>query len=608
MHDLLIKNATVIDGSGRPEFSGDVAIQDGRITDIGRLGLAAQETLNADGAWLTPGFIDLHTHYDGQASWDETFSPSVEHGTTTVLMGNCGVGFAPMARQCAREQQRLIQLMEGVEDIPGVVLAEGVRFNWTDFESYMAAMDAVPHTLDFACLVPHDPLRMAVMGERALANEAATPADCAAMQAALRAALQAGAAGFSTGRSDNHRTANGQFTPASEASARELNALAQAFSGLAHGVLQLVSDFDVLRYASATGFDAAAAKACFAEEFALVRQMAQSSGRPLSLTWLQRDPGGAQWQWLAQAVEAAVADGLPIYLQAATRGIGVITGLDTTFHPLMGFPLFKEIAHLPLAAQANALRDPARRQRLLQEQSEPLAGDGSSVPPLVDMLLARIDQISARMFPLTEQPNYAPSLMDSMLARAKQSGLPPLLAIYDFLAEGDGSNLLYFPIFNYNDGNLDVVAEMLQHPRALLGLSDAGAHVGTICDASFSSFLLTHWANRGRADARLRLPQIVHWLTGRNASYLGLKDRGTLRPGLRADLNLIDPAKLQLHKPQVVRDLPAGGKRLMQKVSGYLGTWVAGQCVQSNGQVTEARPGRLLRFGGAQGRSSSASA
>jgi N-acyl-D-aspartate/D-glutamate deacylase len=597
MQDLLIKNATVIDGSGAPAYTADVAITDGKISEIGHITQAAFETIQADGAWLTPGFIDIHTHYDGQASWDETFSPSIQHGATTVLLGNCGVGFAPLAKNTPDEQQRLIQLMEGVEDIPGAALAEGVRFNWTNFESYMAALDAMPHTLDFACLVPHDPLRMAVMGERALANEAATHEDCAAMQAALQSALQAGAAGFSTGRSDNHRTSRGQFTPASEANAMELNALASAFQGLQHGVIQLVNDFDVLRAAPGTGFEDDATKARFAKEFDIVKQMAVKSGRPLSMTWLQRDPGGIQWQWLSEAVQDCAREGLPMYLQTAARGIGVITGLETTFHPLMGFPLYKEIAHLPLEGQAAALREPARRERLLLEKSERLAGDGSSVPPLVDMLLARIDMISARMFPLTDSPNYAPSLQDSMLLRAKMQGISPLLAIYDFLAQGNGKNLLYFPIFNYNEGNLNVVGQMLAHPRALMGLSDAGAHVGTICDASFSSFMLTHWAGKGAANAALSLPQAVNMLSGRNATYLGMKDRGFIKPGLRADVNLIDPDKLQLHKPHIVRDLPAGGKRLLQSASGFIGTWVAGQCVQRDGVVTAARPGRLVRFG-----------
>ncbi len=590
MFDVLIQGATVIDGTGSAPFTADVAVQDGKIAEIGHITSPARETVQAQGAWLTPGFVDIHTHYDGQATWDETFSPSIHHGVTTVVMGNCGVGFAPLSANTPHEQQRLIRLMEGVEDIPGAALSEGVRFGWESFAQYMDALDATPHTLDFLCLVPHDPLRMAVMGERALAGENATPEEAEKMRAALRTALQAGAAGFSTGRSDNHRTSRGEATPASEASALELSTLASAFDGLHHGVVQMVNDFDVLRGAPT---DEAAAKQRFDQEFAVVQALAQRSGKPLSMTWLQRDPGGVQWQWLAQAAEDCTAHGLPMYLQTGARGIGVISALDTSFHALMGYPLYKEVAHLPLAERAAALREPSRRERLLLEKSERLAGDGSAVPPIVDMLLARIDTISARMFPLQATPNYAPTWMDSLLVRAQQRSVPPLLAIYDYLSEGDGSNLVYFPIFNYNDGNLDVVAQMLKHPRALLGLSDAGAHVGTICDASFSTFMLTHWVKNGH----LALEQAVHMLSQRNATYLDLKDRGRIAIGLRADLNLIDPARLHLPKPQLLRDLPAGGKRLLQTADGYLRTWVAGQCVQLGGTVTAARPGRLVRMG-----------
>ena len=579
MYDLLIQAATVVDGTGGAPRTADVGVRGGTIVDIGQLGGSARETVQAEGAWLTPGFIDIHTHYDGQAHWDETFSPSIHHGVTTVVMGNCGVGFAPLH---AGEQDRLISLMEGVEDLPGVALAEGIPFNWESFPQYLDALDARAHSLDFACLVPHDPLRMYVMGERAQAQERATPQDVAAMRALLREALQAGAIGFSTGRSDNHRTARGQETPASEADAAELTGLAGAFDGLGHGVVQVVSDFDLMRSPER-----------FHPEFDLVEQLARAAGRPLSMTWLQRDPGGAQYQAIAQRVEKAVADGLPLYLQTAARGIGVINGLDASFHPFMGFPGYKEVAHLPLAARAAALREPQRRARILAEKSERMAGDGSSVPPLVDILLARIDLIAARMFPLTDTPDYEPALSASMLARARGLGVAPLAALYDYFSEGDGNNLVYFPIFNYNQGDLSCVGEMLHHPRALLGLSDAGAHVGTVCDASFSTFMLTHWVARGH----LALAQAVQMLTARNADYLGLQDRGRIAPGLRADFNLIDPARLALPKPQLLRDLPAGGKRFLQTAQGYLGTWVAGQCVQQAGAVTAARPGRLIRAG-----------
>jgi len=587
MLDQVFEGATVVDGTGAAPYTGDVAVQDGRIVRIdasGRIGDAAHERIPAHGAWLTPGFVDIHTHYDGQATWDETFSPSIHHGVTTVLMGNCGVGFAPHVPGRAAE---LIALMEGVEDIPGAALAEGVKFNWTSFAQYMDVLDAMPHSIDFLAQVPHDPLRMAVMGERALAQQAATAEDIATMQRLLRQALQAGAAGFSTGRTDNHRTARGHETPASEASAAELTGLAAAFQGLGHGVVQLVSDFDLLRD-----------PARFDPEFDLVEALARASGRPLSMTWLQRDPGGDQWKAMQARVEAAVAQGLPLYLQTASRGIGVINGLDASFHPFMGFPGYKEVAQLPLAERAAALREPARKARILAEKSERVSGDGTPVPPLVDILLARIELIAARMFPLGAAPDYEPPVTHSFYVRAKQRGCTALEALYDHFAAGDGSGLVYFPIFNYNDGHLDTVGHMLRHPRALFGLSDAGAHVGTVCDASATTFLLTHWA-RDRAAGQLPLAQAVNLLTARNADYLGLADRGRIQVGQRADLNLIDPARLAVGTPRLVRDLPAGGKRFLQVGQGYIGTWVAGRCVQREGVVTDQRPGRLVRLGAA---------
>lgn len=582
MLDLLIKGGTVVDGSGAAPFVADVGVQGGLIVDIGHIIAPARETVDARGAWVMPGFVDIHTHYDGQATWDETFSPSIHHGVTTLVMGNCGVGFAPLR---PGSEDRLIKLMEGVEDIPGVALTEGVRFSWESFGDYLNALDAMPHSLDFLAMVPHDPLRMLVMGERAEAREAATTQDIAAMRGHLLAALEAGAAGFSTGRSDNHRTAEGHDTPASIASAAELTGIAQAFAGLKHGVVQVVSDFDLMQ--GPQNFDA---------EFDLVEQLATASGRPLSMSWLQRDPGGEQYLAMQARVEAAVARGLPLYLQAAARGIGVINGLDASFHPFMGFPGYKEIATLSVADRAAVMRESARKARILGEKSERLAGDGTPIPPLVDMLLARIEMIAGRMFPLDATLNYEPDVMQSFLVRAKQRGTTALEALYDHFSEGDGSNLVYFPIFNYNQGSLDAVRQMLGHPRALFGLGDAGAHVGTVCDASFSTFMLTHWVQH-RAQDRLLLEQAVEMMTSRNARYLGLSDRGLLAPGLRADINVIDPARLSVGVPKLVRDLPGGGKRFLQKAQGYVGTWVAGQCVAREGEVTAARPGRLVRVG-----------
>jgi len=582
MLDWLIEGGSVIDGTGRAPFSADIGIQDGRIVAVGSIDEAARERVDARGAWVTPGFIDIHTHYDGQASWDETFSPSIHHGVTTVVMGNCGVGFAPVKR--GREGE-LIKLMEGVEDIPGAALAEGIRWNWESFPQFMDALDLTPHSLDYLVQIPHDPVRMAVMGERAFTQQAAGADDIAAMRALVREALQAGAVGFSSGRSDNHRTSEGRETPAAEATAAELTGIAGAFDGLSHGVIQMVSDFDVLK--GPERFDA---------EFDLIEQVAREAGRPLSMTWLQRDPGGAQWQAIRERVDAAVARGLPLYLQAAARGIGVINGLDASFHPFMGFPGYKEIAHLPIAERAAAMRDPARKARVLAEKSACVAGDGSSIPPLVDILLARIELISGRMFPLGADLDYEPSVMRSFLVRARQRGCSALEALYDHLAEGDGTNLIYFPIFNYNDGSLEVVRRMLEHPRALAGLSDAGAHVGTVCDASFTTFMLTHWV-RDRVGGRLPLEQAIEMMTRRNARYLGLTDRGVVAMGQRPDLNVIDPKTLSVGAPKLVRDLPGGGRRFLQKGAGYVGTWVAGDRVQQDGRVTAARPGRLVRVG-----------
>jgi N-acyl-D-aspartate/D-glutamate deacylase len=582
MFDLLFKGGTVVDGSGGEPFVADVGVRAGRIVALGTLTETAHETVDARGLWVTPGFVDIHTHYDGQITWDENFTPSIYHGVTTLVMGNCGVGFAPVR---PGHQDDLIKLMEGVEDIPGAALHEGIRWDWESFPQYMDALEKTPRSLDYLVQVPHDPLRMYVMGERAVAKQAATAQDIAAMRALLHEALLAGAAGFSTGRSDNHRTSEGKETPAAEASAAELTGIAGAFAGIDHGVVQVVSDFDLMQ--GPQRFDA---------EFDLVEQLARASDKPLSMTWLQRDPGGEQYQAIHARVEAAVAAGLPLYLQAAARGIGVINGLDASFHPFMGFPGYKEVAHLPLAERATALREPARKARILAEKSDRLAGDGTAIPPLVDILLARIDLISGRMFPLDVRLNYEPNVMQSFLVQAKQRGITPLEALYDHLAGGDGSHLIYFPIFNYNSGSLDAVRQMLDHPRVLSGLSDAGAHVGTVCDASFTTFMLTHWV-LGRADGKLPLGRAVEMLTQRNARYLGLTDRGTIAPGLRADLNLIAPQRLSVGTPALVRDLPAGGKRFLQKAQGYVGTWVAGVAVQREGQITAARPGQLVRMG-----------
>ncbi len=582
MFDLKITGGTVLDGSGSPSFTADIGIRDGKIIAVGTLAEPAQQIIDADGALVTPGFVDIHTHFDGQVSWDETFSPSIHHGVTTVVMGNCGVGFAPVR---PGEEERLINLMEGVEDIPGSALAEGIRWAWSSLPEYMDALDRMPHSLDFLVQAPHDPIRMFVMGARAEANEAATEDDIAAMRALIREALEAGAAGFSIGRTDNHRTAEGKWTPSSEADARELNGLAAAFRGLRHGVLQAVSDFDLLR--APERFDA---------EFDLLEGLAASAGRPLSLTWLQRDPGAEQWKLIQARAEQANAKGLSTRLQTAARGIGVINGLDASFHPFIGFPTYKTISQLPLAERAAKMREPEIKACILSEKSERLAGDGTSIPPLVDILLAQIDLLAARMFPLGEELDYEPELGRSFLAQAKMRGVRPLEVIYDYLAAGDGGNLIYFPIFNYGPNSLEVVYQMLNHPLALASLSDAGAHVGTVCDASFPTSMLAFWTRDRKRGGQLSLERAVEMLTSRNARHLGLTDRGLLQVGMKADVNVIDYGNLQLTKPELVRDLPAGGKRFLQQARGYLATIVSGRAVTRNGQITDERPGRLVRL------------
>ena len=582
--DLLIHGGLVVDGTGATPRKADVGLEAGRIAAIGDLAKSdARERIDATGCIVTPGFVDLHTHYDGQISWDDDLMPSSVHGTTTVVLGNCGVGFAP----CRTEhREALIALMEGVEDIPGSALAEGLRWEWESFGEYMDALDRRPRAIDYALQVPHDALRVFAMGERGIAGEPATELDVAHMKQLLREALLAGAAGFSTGRSDNHRSRTGSATPAAEANERELVGLAGAFEGLGHGILQAVSDFDI-----------GAGPAEFEREFDLLERMAGAApGHTLSVSLNQRDQAPTQWRRIIERAERAAAGGMPIRLLTAPRGIGVILGLEATFHPFVGFPTYKKIAQLPLAARVAELRIPEVRARLLSETSERLAGDGSSVPPIADWLLAQLDRIAFRMFPLGETPNYEPALKDSLGALAAAQGKPVLETILDALLDQDGRAFIYFPVYNYADFSLEAAREMMTHPLALPGLSDGGAHVGTICDASFPSFLLSYWV-RDRASGRLPLERVVAMLTSDTARYLGLTDRGELAPGLRADINVIAHDELRLHPPRLVQDLPAGGKRLLQAASGYRATLVKGEVIVQNGQLTGRRPGRLVRFG-----------
>ncbi len=581
MYDVKIEGGTIVDGTGRDRFNGDIGIRDGKIVAVGDCPEAASRTIDATGAVITPGFVDIHTHYDGQVSWDPDMAPSSIHGTTTCVMGSCGVGFAPVR---PADHGRLIELMEGVEAIPGTALSEGITWGWESFPQYMDVLDRMPHAIDFLAQVPHDALRVYVMGERAVAEQDATDEDITAMRTLLREALEAGAVGFSTGRSDNHRSARGEATPASEATGRELAGVAAAFDGLGHGVLQAVSDFNVLQ-----GDDT------FHGEFDLIEQMqAASGGRPLSVSTMQRDHSPNQWRWIFERAQRMVDRGANVRCQVAPRAIGILLGLEATFQPFMGFPTYKTVHALPLGERVRTMHDPAFRARLLDEKSDKVSVDGSPISPLADYFLANLDQLSRRLFRLGEQPNYEPHPDESFAAEAERRGEPVLGLIYDALLEQDGKALLYFPLYNYTGMNLDVVHEMLTHPLAIPGLSDGGAHVGTICDASFPSFLLQHWG-RDRDRGRLPLERLVKMQTHDTASFIGLNDRGVLEPGRRADLNILDFERFALRSPVMVHDLPAGGQRLMQQADGYLFTLVGGETILENGALTGARPGRLVR-------------
>jgi N-acyl-D-aspartate/D-glutamate deacylase len=589
MLDMLIKAGTVIDGSGAEPVVADVGIRGGAIVEVGRITEAACRTFNADGAHVLPGFVDLHTHYDGQASWDETFVPSIYHGVTTLVMGNCGVGFAPVR---PTDHDVLIDLMEGVEEIPGSALAEGLRWNWESFTDYGRALDAMPHSLDFMTLVPHDCLRLYVMGERAARGEAAGSDDLLQMQALLRQALLDGAAGLAIGSTETHRTAKGRMTPSFEVSSTELNALASVLNGLPYRVLQAVSDFGAPRG------PADEEQARFAHHYAKLEAMARVAGRPIAISWMDRVNAPRQAQWLGDAAKASAAAGIDIRLQASSRSVGVFNGLDTTLNLLAAFPTYQALAHLPAAARALALREPQTRARILAEKPVPMSVAGSSVPPLADFVVANFEQTAFMLFPLLAGADggmdYEPLPETSFGAQARARGVPARALMYDHLVEGDGSNLVYFPIFNYLQGSLERAREMLLHPQALCALGDGGAHVGTICDASVTTTMLAHWGVQRTRGPRIALPHVVQMLTQRNALHMGLRDRGVIASGMKADINVVELDRLSLPMPQIVRDLPQGGRRMVQKSRGYLATLVSGLAVVEQGEITGARPGRWV--------------
>jgi N-acyl-D-aspartate/D-glutamate deacylase len=581
-YDLKITGGLVYDGDGGAPVQTNIAVRDGRIAEIGACDGDAEQTIDAKGAIVTPGFIDLHTHYDGQISWDEELKPSVNHGVTTIIMGNCGVGFAPVKKA---DRDRLVRLMEGVEDIPGTALHEGLTWDWETFPEYMSAIDAMPHTIDFGVMIGHDPVRVYAMGERASAFEEANDDDIAEMRKIVREAMEAGAAGFSIGRTDVHRTADGEWTPSAEASEKELTALAGALAGVDHGVLQIVNDFNLEREGDQ-----------FHDEFKIVENFVRAgNGKPASISLMQRDMKSNDWKRILDETDRLNAEGIDFNVQVAPRAIGVFQGLQCTFHPIMAQPSYIAIKDKPLEERVAIMRDPAFKKKCLAETPVKLAGPGSSVPPIADVMIAAIEMVANKFFRLGADPDYEQKQDQSLGAEARRDGVSAMEKLYDTLLELDGKQLIYFPIYNYTEFNYDNVHAMLTHPKALPGLSDGGAHVGTICDASFPTYLLTHWC-RDRDHGKISLERAIQMLTADGADYLGLKDRGRLKVGMRADINIIDHNKLRLGPPRMVKDLPAGGQRLLQPVSGYRATFVKGEQVVANDEVTKARPGRLVRF------------
>ena len=558
MHDLVLRGGTVHDGTGAEGRTADVAITDGIVTEVGRVDGPARRTIAADGLMVTPGFVDIHVHYDGQATWDQRLVPSSWHGVTTVVAGNCGVGFAPVR---PADHQRLIELMEGVEDIPGAALHEGLPWTWQSFPEFLDALDGRSYDVDLATQVPHSALRLHVMGERGAAREDATAPDIEAMARLAAEAVSAGALGFTTSRTTNHRTSRGELTPTLTASTDELVGIARAVGATGAGVLQAVSDFrDV---------DA---------EFGLLRSMAEASGRPVSFSLA--DVEGRTWRRLLDLLEQANAEGVAMTGQAAARAIGILLGLECTLHPFLENSALAGLSGMSPAEQARAMADPGLKERVVAEAG---ARPG---------LLGSWD----KMFELGDPPDYEPDPSSSIAARAARAGVDPAALAYDVIAADDGRRFLYVPIINWIDGNLDAVGAMLAHEHTVPGLSDGGAHVGTICDASFPTTLLSFWG-RDRERGRLPLPYLVQQHTSATARTVGLLDRGILAPGYRGDCNVIDFENLRPRRPEMHHDLPAGGRRLLQRADGYVATVVAGQVTYESGEPTDALPGRLVRGG-----------
>ncbi len=566
-HELVIRGASIADGTGEPLRTADVAVDGGIVREVGRVEGRGAREIDADGLLLTPGFVDIHTHYDGQATWDTRLAPSSWHGVTTVVMGNCGVGFAPVAEH---NRERLIQLMEGVEDIPGTALHEGLTWEWSSFPEYLDALDRRPRDIDLGAQLPHGALRLHVMGERGATQQPATPDDIAAMAELAREAMEAGALGFTTSRTLNHRSSLGEPTPTLKAELDELVGIALGMAAAGPrgmGVLQVVSDFIDL--------DA---------EVGLFERMAAASGRPISLSVAQGPRRPDDWRTTLDRCAASSAAGVTMRAQVGARAVGLLLGLQTTLNPFMYADAYRAIRDLPLAERVARMRRPEVREAICAQMTVDRNG----------VLGSRAIHQFASMFRLGDPPVYEPSPTDSVAATAAREGRTPADVVYDWLLEQGGAALLYLPTLNWAAGNLDVVREMLLHPAAVPGLSDGGAHVGTICDVSFPTTLLQWWG-RDRPTGRIPVETLVAKQCRMTAETVGLLDRGVIAPGYRADLNLIDFGALRLHAPEVAHDLPAGGRRLLQRADGYRHTFVSGVEVMTDGVPTGATPGRVVR-------------
>lgn len=573
MHDLIIKGGTIVDGTGKPAVTGDVAVTNSRISGVGKDLGSAKRTVSAEGLLVTPGWVDVHTHYDGQVSWDPQLAPSLWHGVTTVVMGNCGVGFAPAALD---RHEWLIGLMEGVEDIPSVSLSAGIRWNWESFPQYLDALAAMPRTLDVGGLITHGALRAYVMGERGAKNRPATPDDIAQMAALVKEAILAGALGFSSSRTLVHIANDGEPVPGTFATEEELLAIARAIKETGRGLIEMVPR-------GVAGEDNAA----LTREMSMMRHIATVTGCPLTFLLPQHNADPHQWREQLRQCEEAVKDGARITPQVFARPVCILFSAQGE-NPFQYLPSYVPLKNLPLAEKVAALRNSNLRQRLLSEKDPNTTGMS---------LLYQNDMVWQRTYPMGYPLSYTPENHNSVAEIAKREGRTPREVVYDLMLEHEGRSFLMYAVAGYTEGNPDAIHEMLQHPMTALGGSDAGAHVRQIIDASIPTYMLTHWARDHRVGDRYHLPLefVVKKLTRDGARLFGMHDRGTLEPGMKADVNLIDFDRLQVNHPEMVHDMPAGMPRLMQTANGYVATLVSGEAVQENGKETGARPGKIVR-------------